>query len=81
MRAPLSARLDEIDALMADAGRVDVLGDLVRAEDVSAVWASLSLDRKRAVIDELLTIKLHAVGRGTRTFRAETVETAWRVGE
>jgi hypothetical protein len=46
--APIVARLDEIGRLMADAGRVDMLGDLVRADEVAEVWDGLTLDRRCA---------------------------------
>ena len=78
MRAPIVARLDEIERLMADAGRVDMVGDLVRADEVAEVWDGLTLDRRCAVVDTLMTIRLHAVGRGTRTFHPVTVETRGR---
>jgi hypothetical protein len=58
---------------MADAGRVDVLGPLVLAGDVRAVWEALSVDRQRVVIDALMIIRIMPPGRGTRTFRPETV--------
>jgi hypothetical protein len=46
---------------------------LVGAGDVRAVWEALSTSRKRVVIDALMIIKLMPPGRGTRTFRPETV--------
>jgi site-specific DNA recombinase len=50
-----------------------VLGPLVLAKDVRAVWEALSTDRQRVVIDALMTVRLMPPGRGTRTFRPETV--------
>ncbi len=38
---------------------------------------ALSLDQKRAAIKELMTVRIHPVGRGARTFRPETVEVIW----
>jgi hypothetical protein len=72
------ARLAVIEDEMADAGRVSVLGDLVTADDVQAVWHDLDLDRRRAVIDALMTVTLLSPGRGARTFRPETVHIEWR---
>ena len=66
-------RLAAVEAQMADAGRVDVLGPLVGVEDVQAVWDRLDVERRQAVIDTLAVIRLLPVGRGTRTFREETV--------
>jgi hypothetical protein len=78
MRAPVVARLGEIEQMMADAGRVDALGPLVAAADVAAVWADLPLERRRAVVNALMVVWLQAVGRGVRTFRPSTVEIVWR---
>jgi site-specific DNA recombinase len=76
--ADLKAQIADVEARMADAGRLDVLGPLVTAEDVRAVWDGLSVSRRRTVIDLLMEVRLHAPGRGTRTFRPETVEVHWR---
>jgi hypothetical protein len=71
-------RLAVVEDQMADAGRVDVLGPLVAAEDAGDVWRGLSLDRRRAVVDALMVVRLHAIGQGVRTFRPDTVEIVWR---
>lgn len=73
------ARLAAVESAMADAGRVDVLGPLVAAADVAAAWDGLSIARRRAVVDTLAVVRLHPVGRGTRTFRPESVRIEWRV--
>lgn len=73
----LRSRLAEVDAELADVGRVSVLGPLLSSGDIATVWDGLSLDRKRAVISELMVVRLDAVGRGTRTFRPETVRVEW----
>lgn len=72
--ARLRARLDGVERSLADAGRVNVLGPVVGAEDVAAAWEGLDVDRRRAVIDLLMTVRLLPPGRGTRTFRPETVD-------
>jgi hypothetical protein len=76
----LRARLGEVEAQLADAGRLDVLGPVVGADDVRAAWQSLDLDRARAVIDVLLTVTLHRPGIGRRTFDPDTVEVRWKDG-
>lgn len=73
----LRERLSAIEAQLADAGRVDVLGDIVRATDVAEAWEGLSLARKRAVISTLIRVTLYPPGRGTRTFRPESVGIEW----
>jgi hypothetical protein len=45
--ATLRGRLVDIEAAMADAGRLDVLGPLVTAADVAAVLAELGTDQRR----------------------------------
>jgi DNA invertase Pin-like site-specific DNA recombinase len=73
----LRAKLAEVEAAQAVAGRVDVLGQLVGAPDVRAVWEGLGVGRQRAVIETLMTVTLLPPGRGTRTFRPESVVIAW----
>ncbi len=74
----LRDRLSDVEATMADAGRVDVLGPLVAAGDVQAVWDSLSIERQRAIIDLLMVVRVMPPGRGTRNFKPETVVINWR---
>lgn len=71
-------RIAEAESRLADSNRVSVLGDLVTADDVAAVWNGLDLDRQRAVVDVLMSVRLLPVGRGARTFRPDTVEITWR---
>lgn len=67
-----------VEAQLLDAGRVNVLGPLIRSDDVRAAWDALGTDRQRAVVDTLMVVVLHQVGRGTRTFRPETVQIVWK---
>lgn len=73
----LRTRLAGVESKMADAGRVNVLGPLVGAADVRKAWDSLDVDRKRAVVDALCRVVIHPAGRGSRTFRPETVAIEW----
>lgn len=70
----ISAQLVTIETELADAGRVSVLGGLIGAEDVRAVWDGLGIDRRRAVIDTLMSITLDSSGRGSRVFDPATVK-------
>lgn len=70
-------RLAEVEQAQADAGRVDVLGPLVAAEDVEATWRDLDVARQRAVVATLARVRLLAPGRGTRTFRPDSVVVDW----
>jgi site-specific DNA recombinase len=74
----LRERLAAVEAAMADTARVDVLGPLVMAENARSSWDEMPTSRQRAVIDLLMTITLHPPGRGTRTFRPETVDIEWK---
>ena len=74
----IAAKLTTIEVEIADAGRVSVLGDLVGIGDVRAVWDGLDLDRRRAVIDALMTITLASPGRGARVFDPDTVHIDWK---
>lgn len=62
----LRESLAAVERELADAGKVDVLGVMVGAEDVQATWDALDLNRKRAIIDALMTVTIHPVGRGRR---------------
>ncbi|WP_277525554.1 recombinase family protein [Arthrobacter sp. ES3-54] len=82
----INERLTAIQAELADAGRIDLLGGLVnlggsttqeREAAVRDAWHKMPGERQRAVIRELLHIKLHPPGRGTRNFRPSTVAITW----
>lgn len=68
------SRIAEVEGLLADAGRVNILGPLINSNDVAATWDGLDVSRQRAVVDTLMEVRLHLVGAGTRTFKPETVE-------
>jgi hypothetical protein len=75
-----------LEAHIADAGRVSVLGPFITAasedrqaaaERVRSVWGAMldqGTDRCRAVIDTLMTITLHSPGPGARRFDPTTIE-------
>ncbi|MBB5776223.1 recombinase family protein [Nonomuraea jabiensis] len=74
----VAARLAEVEAAMGDVQRVPVLADLVKADDVSAVWDGLMLDRQRAVVDVLMTVTILPAGPGRRVFDPASVKIDWR---
>lgn len=74
----IRTRLADVERQMADAGRVDVLGPLIAGRDVVKVWEALDTDRRRVIIDTLMTVTLMPPGRGARTFDPETVRVKWR---
>lgn len=62
----VDTRLAEVRGKLEKGAVVEPLRDLVGAEDVRAVWDGLTLGRKRAVIEALMTIVVHSVGQGNR---------------
>jgi len=75
----LRTRLAELEAELARSGRVNALGPLLDAEDPATAWAAMDNDRRRGVVDTLFSdVRLLLPGRGTRTFRPETVRLTWR---
>ncbi|PRX95616.1 recombinase family protein [Allonocardiopsis opalescens] len=74
----IRTRLVEIEAAMADAGRVDILGPLVHADDTRAEWEGYETSRRRLVIGALMTVRILPVKRGTRTFRPESLHVEWK---
>lgn len=80
--ARANERLAEIDADIKAASREDVLAPLVAAENAAAVWETLDLSRKRAVINALMTITLKpVVSRGkAHQFDPASVAIDWKRG-
>ncbi|MFJ4735206.1 recombinase family protein [Streptomyces sp. NPDC088770] len=67
-------RLKEIEQQMTSPARAAVLGELVRSDDIVAAWAATPLDRKRAVVDMLMTVTIHSCGPGRHRFDPESIE-------
>ncbi len=74
----LREKIDACEQRLAAGSRDDVLRPLVEAADVGAMWSTLDTDRKRSVIDTLMTLTILPTGRGARTFKPETVEIGWK---
>jgi len=71
----LNSQIAALERQLADAGRARALGDLVGAPEA---YLALPADRRRHIIDLLMEVRLLPPGRGTRTFRPESVQIAWR---
>lgn len=76
--ASLRAQLDQVEAELAGLARTPVLVDLLSGADVTATWNRLGMDRQRAVINTLATVRLHPPGRGARVFDDVTVQLTWK---
>lgn len=82
----LSAKLDAIRARVADAFHGSALATVADTPDPGAAWLAAPLDRKRAALDALVTVRLipGASGRpagwqpGQSYFRPELIEIEWR---
>lgn len=75
----LRAQIAESEAVLHNPARAEVLKPLVDADDVAKAWGHLDLDRKRAVIDLLMTVVILPVGQGNhREFDPHTVRIDWR---
>jgi site-specific DNA recombinase len=70
-------RLADIEAQIAASGSSSPLS-IVAVQDVVATWDGLTVAQRRNIIAALMTPVLHLPGRGTRTFRPETVEIRWK---
>lgn len=73
-------RLMEVEQQMTSPARAAVLGDLVRSDDPVAAWTALTLDRKRAVVDMLMTVTIHRCGPGRHRFDPESIEIVPKTG-
>jgi hypothetical protein len=75
--AEVQAALEAVENRMQTSHDAEVLRDLV-VGDAAAVWRGLDIDRRRAVVDVLMTVTLLSPGKGKRTFDPETVRVEWR---
>lgn len=75
----LRSKLAVVEAQQASTSRAPVLADLVGAKNVKRVWDGLPFDRKRAVINVLMTVTiLPEPVRGARHFNPDLVAVDWR---
>jgi site-specific DNA recombinase len=72
LRADRAQATAAVDAAMPAAVPAELIGD--RAAEV---WAGLSMDTKRAVIEALVTVTIMPAGSG-KAFEPETVVVAWK---
>jgi len=60
-------RIATLEARMAEAGKSDVLGPWLEADEVATLWDASSLDEQRAVVKALWSsIELVSPGKGSR---------------
>ncbi len=77
-----SARLreerDKVQGAIDDALSADLLAPFATSTDVAATWEGLGLDRRRAIVDALMTITLLSPERGRRDFDPDSVRIEWK---
>ncbi len=77
----VTARLEEIDARIAEAGQMDAAALLLSAEDPADIWFNLDITIQRRIIDSLVHVTLKPPGCGCRNPDMEKlVRIAWRKG-
>jgi site-specific DNA recombinase len=76
--ARLRPQLTEAEARSRVVDSTPLLDGLVGMPDVRAAWEGLSLSRRRAVVDTLMTITLNRTRQGARTFDPEAVRIDWK---
>jgi hypothetical protein len=65
--------MEAVEKKLATSTRSSLLSAFVDAADPVEVWARLDVDRRRAIVDHLFTIRLLPPGQGSWKFRPETV--------
>jgi site-specific DNA recombinase len=78
MTKRINEQLAEIDAVLRDSQTTRVYDGVIGAGDVDAAFDGLDLDRKRAIIDDLLEITVRPSGRCGRVFKREDVDVLYR---
>ena len=71
-------QLEAVEARLAAAGRTSTLGVFATGKVPEVVWATLKLDRRRAIVNTLMTVTLTATGRRGNLFDPESVHIEWR---
>lgn len=74
----LQARIEVVSKDLTALASTPDLAPLLTADDVRAEWLGLDIDRRRAIIETLVTVTIHPAGRGARVFDSETVRIEWR---
>jgi DNA invertase Pin-like site-specific DNA recombinase len=77
----VTARLEEISAAIAEAGKMDAAALLLSADDPADVWDGLDITIQRKIADSLVHVTLKPPGRGSRNpDLTQLVRVAWRKG-
>ena len=75
----IQTRLDEIEDLLADPGKVVIYDGVIGAKDVRKAWDNLDLGRQRTIVDALVTITVQPVGKGRgAVFDPDAIDVVWK---
>ncbi len=75
----VTARLEQVEAALAEAGRASRLGPLLNAPDPGKAWLDADIDIRRAVLDTLATVTVLPGTLGRAPFDPQTVRVEWKV--
>lgn len=70
-------RLAEVELALSRSSSCAALADFAAGRDPRRVWDLLSIERRRAVIEALVTVTVLPLGRGNRGFDPESVRFDW----
>lgn len=74
----LRGKLEDVERRTAAADSENTLTEIVAARDVAAFWSTLSLSRKRAVIDALMTVAISSAPHRGARFTPDQVQIGWK---
>ena len=75
----VTARLEDIDTRIAEAGQVDAVTVLFSADDPAQVWPGLDITIQRKIVERLVHVTLRPPGAGCRNpDLSQLVRVAWR---
>lgn len=77
INAAVRPKLEEAQQAAASPDRTKVLGDLVTAEDPATVWAAMTQEQRRAVIDLLVEVRIMRTTSGPN-YKPEAVKIQWK---
>jgi hypothetical protein len=77
INAALRPKLDQAQSDAASPDRARVLGNLVKATDPATVWERMTPDRRRAIVDMLVEIRIMPTRTGPR-FDPKSVKITWK---
>jgi DNA invertase Pin-like site-specific DNA recombinase len=69
----VQSKLDAVESMMVSANAVHIFESVIGVKDVQAVWDKLTNDRRRAIVDYLVTVTIQPTVSGRRWHREHVV--------